>query len=341
MNALKVQLFTSWPGWTQRRNGDSISRKISSVQVYKSVLSCKDPWDFENSKKKTGKNFTVAREKTMLLICASEVQKHRRISKNLATRKTTQMLVTAESTPPWTMTSEDHHLSSQQQLSEVHQRSSLPMANSSKSTNGWSMSTVKRYNQSAPNNRQNSADPDKSEQRKVRINKSNKKKQAKLRVEMISSRPSSTGKLGECVVFYVLCDDFTNLSDHRIKCWDGKTTRILILRLHHGHSMPSNEGILAIEKLKQEPRSHFRLAKPKHKCSVIRGLDFSKASMSQQQKLYDWPSNTDDETSWMPHEIPQTQTSLMMASVHVWCGDGCTKTLKKFIQNLPPPTWLL
>uniref|UniRef100_A0A8D8MR90 Transducin beta-like protein 2 n=1 Tax=Culex pipiens TaxID=7175 RepID=A0A8D8MR90_CULPI len=137
----------------------------------------------------------------MLLICASEVQKHRRISKNLATRTTTQMLVTAESTPPWTLTSGEHHLplKHKQQPTEANQRPSRPMANSSKSTNGWSMSSVKRYAQSAPNNRQNSADPDKSEQRKVRINKSNKKKQPKLRAEMISSPrpPSSTGKLDD------------------------------------------------------------------------------------------------------------------------------------------------
>lgn len=143
----------------------------------------------------------------MLLICASEVQKHRRISKNLATRTTTQMLVTAESTPPWTLTSGEYHLplKHKQQLTEANQRPSRPMANSSKSTNGWSMSLVKRYAQSAPNNRQNSADPDKSEQRKVRINKSNKKKQPKLRAEMISSPwpPSSTGKLGECVLRFL------------------------------------------------------------------------------------------------------------------------------------------
>lgn len=143
----------------------------------------------------------------MLLICASEVQKHRRISKNLATRTTTQMLVTAESTPPWTLTSGDQHLPLKQQLTEANQRPSLPtLANSSKTTNVWSMSSVKRYAQSAPNARQNRADLDKSEQRNVRINKSNnKKKQTKLRNEMISSSrpPPSTGKLGECVLRFL------------------------------------------------------------------------------------------------------------------------------------------
>lgn len=156
----------------------------------------------------------------MLLICASEVQKHRRVSKNLATRKTQQMLVTAESPPPWTLTSDRHQPSSR---SKQHQRQQnvaagktfpplaaengmSPPSNSSLIVNGdgtangfrgRNKSTSKRNpTPSAQNNRQNSADPNKSEQRKVRTNK-NQKKQVKSTNEMISSRPSSTGKLGE------------------------------------------------------------------------------------------------------------------------------------------------
>lgn len=153
----------------------------------------------------------------MLLICASEVQKHRRIGKNLATRKT-QMLVTAESPPPWTLTSDRHPLRQRQQRQpNVPLSKGLPvMENENSKTspskpllivNGSSANGFRGRNKSnykrcstpsAQNDRQNSADLDKCEQRKVRPNK-NQKKQVKSTNEMISSRPTSAGKLGECV----------------------------------------------------------------------------------------------------------------------------------------------
>lgn len=131
----------------------------------------------------------------MLLICASEVQKNRRISTDLATRKT-QMLVTAESTPPWPLTSDRQHLWQQPpiQLSEglpaMEKENKTPpqlIASSANGYRGRSKSTSVRSAPSAQHNRQNSADPDKSEQRKVRPSK-NKKKQVKPKVDMISSR---------------------------------------------------------------------------------------------------------------------------------------------------------
>lgn len=163
----------------------------------------------------------------MLLICASEVQKHRRVSKNLATRKTQQMLVTAESPPPWTLTSDRHQLRPRQQRQRnVTQSEGFPalvaengtsktppspksssssppsMANANGSVaNGFRGRNKRNPTPSAQNNRQNSADPDKCEQRKVRTNK-NQKKQVKPTNNnhgMISSRPTSAGKLGECL----------------------------------------------------------------------------------------------------------------------------------------------